>query len=270
VEHRIGLTREIWHNSIKKFEEPGVRFQKIRSVFDAGFTAYSRAAAILPKYVGGIYHSRLHVGNDSGLLPFQVVPAAEQRRAVETLSRVLFAADAFDLPAELLNKLPGENMSDFSGSVYSRPTVDYPIHSRILTYQNRALARLYHPYILRRLVNNLARVSDEQDRYTMYEMFQDFRRAIWGEIVGPENVNSFRRQLQLLHLTRLIAIYLSNAASFPLDARTLAANDLDILESAAQKAVASSAINNMTKAHFREVIRQIKAAKATPRSYIGL
>ncbi|MCH9025337.1 MAG: hypothetical protein IH931_08390, partial [candidate division Zixibacteria bacterium] len=45
------------------------------------------------------------------------------------------------------------------------------------------------------------------------------------------------------------------------------ANDLDVLESAAKKAVNSAAINDMSKAHFKEVLRQIKAAKNSEKEY---
>ena len=101
----------------------------------------------------------------------------------------------------------------------------------------------------------------------MHNMFRDVRQAIWGEITGPSNVNSHRRQLQLAHLTRIVRIYLSGSFMYPSDARTLAANDLDILESAAKRAVNSTAINDMSKAHFKEVLRQIEAAKNSEREY---
>ena len=53
----------------------------------------------------------------------------------------------------------------------------------------------------------------------------------------------------------------------PHDALTLAINDLNILKSAAKKAIGSSSINPMTKAHFKEVIRQIEAAQGSKRNY---
>jgi len=133
--------------------------------------------------------------------------------------------------------------------------------------QNRALGMLYSYHILNRLVDNQERYEDGQERYTIYDMFTDVRRAIWSEIVAPENVNSFRRQLQLRHLNRIIEIYLSSSYKYPFDARTLAANDLDVLESAVKKAVASSAIDGMTRAHFKEVLRQISAAKGAKRDF---
>ena len=156
---------------------------------------------------------------------------------------------------------------DFNFSVYYIPQVDYPIHATVLRIQNLALNRLYSPYILRRLIDNLERYQPGEKPYTMYEMFGDIRRAIWGELDKPENVNSFRRQLQIVHLNRLIQIYLSGMYTFPADARTLAANDLNTLESRIKQAVKSSAIDNMTRAHLKEVLRQIEAAKGARKNY---
>ena len=267
LEHEINMSQEIWHNLISEFEKPGERYQKIRNVFTTSLSPYTRAALVIPKYVGGLYNNRYHVGDAEGVLPYRVVPASEQRRAVAFIRDHIFSPDVLNLPPDLINKLQDENFSDFSGYTYRRPSIDYPLHQQILNIQNSALSRLYSPYVAHRLLNNLKRYQPGEERYTMYDLFTDVRRAIWSEIVKPENVNSFRRQLQLLHLHRMINIYLSGPSVYPMDARTLAANDLDILEDAARKAVNSSAIDGMTKAHFKEVLRQVEAARSAQRTY---
>jgi hypothetical protein len=224
-------------------------------------------AAIAPKYVGGLYQERVHIGDGGGKLPFTPVPADEQRRAVAMLREHIFAPNAFDFPAELVNKLQEENLPDFTWSTYRRTTMDYQISRYVMAVQEAALSRLYSPYVMGRLINNAERFADGEEKYTIYDMFTEVRRSIWGEIVGPENVNQYRRPLQLAHLNRIIAIYLSTPRVMPSDARTLAANDLDILEEAGRSAIQSSNINGMTQAHFKEVLRQIEAAKRAKRSY---
>ncbi|MCP4685511.1 MAG: DUF5117 domain-containing protein [bacterium] len=267
LEHEIGLSQEIWNNLITEFEKPGERYHKIRNVFNTSLAPYTRASLVVPKFVGGLYVNRYHVGDAEGVLPFEVVPASEQRRAVKFLRDHLFSADVLDLPSDLINKLQDDDMSDFTGHHYRRASMDFPLHRRVLTIQNSALSRLYSPYVVHRMLNNLKRFKPGEDRYTMYDLFADVRRSIWGEIVGPENVNSFRRQLQLIHLNRMINIYLSGPSIYPTDARTLAANDLDILEEAAKRAIKASSIDGMTKAHFKEVLRQIESAKRALRTY---
>jgi len=268
---QVEATRKIWYEAIQEFEKPGTRWQKLYSVFGTSLRGMSNAVRLAPKYVGGLDVRRSHVGDPGAREPFAPVDAARQREAMDLLAEYVFAADAFDLPAELVNKLQSEDMDDFSYSAYfARGTVDFPLHQIALNLQNTALANLYSNYVLMRLLNGQERIEDGRPRYTMYDMFTDVRRAIWGEMIEPGNVNSFRRQLQLAHLGRLSHIYVSATSVYPADARTLAANDLEILENAAQRAVQSTRIDEMSRAHYKEVLRQIQATKEARRLYLSL
>jgi hypothetical protein len=267
-DHKINLTQELWTNAIKEFEKPGISYEKIRRVFQNGWRSYTEAARYVPRVVGGLYHSKGFIGDPGGTVPFTPVPASEQRRAVQFVADRIFAPSAFNVPAELLNKLQPTRDEDFDGSVYSTP-IAYQWHERVLNIQARAVDMLYMPRTVARLLNNLSRVSDGAERYTMYDMFTQLREEIWSELNGPANVNSFRRQLQLYHLRRLTVIYLSNASVYPVDALTLAGNDLDLIEAGARAAMTSNRIDGMSKAHFKEVVRQIEAAKSAQRDFIG-
>ncbi|MEW6412386.1 MAG: zinc-dependent metalloprotease [Candidatus Zixiibacteriota bacterium] len=267
--HKIELTRELWGNAIKDFEKPGESYEKIRRVFDTGWRSYREAAQYAARYVGGLYHGTTHIGDTDGDIPFTPVPASEQRRAIEFLRDYIFAADAFDVPAELLNRLQSPRSGDFIGTIYRSPMA-YPWHQNILNIQQTALGKLYSAMTVGQLLNNIDRYGIGDEAYTMQDMFTDVRRSIWGEIVAPDNVNSQRRQLQLAHLNWIAAIYLTSPAVYPTDAITLAATDLDILEQAAKKAAASQRIDEITRAHFKEVIRQVEAAKGAKRNFAGV
>ncbi len=265
-ELRVKLIRDLWSNTLSKFEKPGVSYEKIRRVFSRGLRYYRYSALYAARYIGGLIHNKNYVGAEGGTVPFTPVPASEQKRAMNFLRDKVFAADAFNISSDILNRLQHTRKQTYRSSFYGSP-IAYPWHQHILSIQNTALNILYMPPVLGRLVNNLDRYKKDEERYTMHDMFRDTRRAIWGEITGPSNVNSHRRQLQLAHLTRIVRIYLSGSFMYPADARTLAANDLDILESAAKRAASSAAINDMSKAHFKEVLRQIKAAKNSEKEY---
>lgn len=268
-EHQIDLTKDLWNNGIKQFEKPGARYQEIYNSFLRGWISYSQLARIATKYIGGLERTRSRIGDPNTGLPFKPISAAEQRRAMEMLKTHLFAEDAFSFSPDLVNKLQYETYPDFFFSVYRVPQTDYPLHQRALRAQQIALSRLYSPQLIGRLLNNQLRVGNGTESYTMADMFTNVRRAIWTEVTGPREVNSFRRQLQMAHLFWVLNVYLSRTSLYPSDARTLAANDLDILEAAARKAAGASGLDNMSRAHYKEVIRQITAAKEARRSYIG-
>lgn len=270
VEQRVRLTRELWENSLNEFEEDGQGYQNVLRAFTNGWRAYRDAARLSTRYLGGIHHNRYHVGDaPPGVLPFNPVSAEAQRRAMSFLQKYVFASDAFELPAEVHNKLQPERFSDFTGSSWRMPQIDYPFHARVLSIQNNALGYAYNPLVLGRLVNNTERYAPGEEAYTMYDLFTDMRGAIWTELDATQDINSFRRQLQLLHLKRLTQIYLMDSPVFPSDARTLAANDLDAIQGSAQKSLQSGSVDNMTRAHLKEVLRQIESAKGARRNYIG-
>jgi hypothetical protein len=269
AEHSIKLSQELWTSAISQFEESGQSYEKIRRVFGYGWRSYREACVIARKYIGGLYHSTNYIGDPGGHVPFRPVPATEQRRAMQFMRDYIFGPKAFAIDERLLNRLQPPRKGDFEGSIYRSPLA-YPYHQVVLNVQNYALNYLYSPVTLARIVNNSDRWAPGDDQYNIYDVFTDIRRAIWSEIVKPENVNSRRRQLQMRHLAWITGIYLSHPAQFPSDARTLAANDLDILETAAKSAVGSGSINDMTRAHYKEVIRQIEAAKSAKREYTSI
>ncbi|PWB73008.1 hypothetical protein C3F09_05820, partial [candidate division GN15 bacterium] len=268
--HKIELTKDLWTRALVEMEQPGVRYPRIRTAFQTGWRSYTDAATWVPKFIGGIYGSRDHIGDPNAHLPYRNVSAADQRRAMKLMQDYLFAPNAFDLPASVLNRLALDHMPDFEGTVYTAPQLDYPIHQTVMRIQALALDRLYSPYVLGRLLNNAVRYNPGETPYLMTDMFTDMRKGIWSEALTPRSVNSFRRQLQLAHLEELISIYLSSQSTFPTDARTLASNDLNVLESSCSRAAESPTIDAMTKAHFREVVRQITAAKKAQRDYGSL
>jgi len=269
AERKITQTKHLWNHALENFEKPGNRYQKVYTAFVSGWRGYRELAMIASKYPGGLTRSNHHVGDPGTSAPFKVVPTSEVRRAMKMLREELFAPNAFDLPEQLINRLQPERLGDFTGRVWRMPQVDYPLHQTVLNTQRTALARLYSPQLLGRLVNNLERYREGEEVYTMLEMFTEIRRSIWGELVGPKNVNSFRRQLQLAHLEHALTIFLGPSARYPADARTLAGNDLEIIENAAKSAVRSGSLDDMTKAHFKEVIRQIEAARSAERSFLS-
>jgi hypothetical protein len=267
AEHKVKLTRALWNDAINKFEKNGNPYQKMLSVFQTGWRSFFESAQLAPKYVGGLHHSRSHIGDPGNRLPFTPVSAADQRRAMQFLKDYVFAPDAFDLPNNLLNKLQPERQPDFAWSVYSVAQVDYPFHQMVLAAQRSAIDKLYNPLTVGRLLNNLERYTDGAEQYTMYDMFTDCRRMLWTEAITPATTNSFRRQLQMAHLQKVIDIYLSDPMVYPSDARTLAANDLDVIEGAASRASSASGVDDMTRAHYKEVVRQIKAARGAQREF---
>ena len=259
-QQRLDLAQELWQEIPEDFEKEGERFQKMRLVFGQGLTEYAIAAANLPRYIGGIYSSRDHIGDPNGRWPFVVVPAVKQREALQTITRRFFAAEAFAFSPELLNKLAAENMPDLEGTLWRRLRVDYPIHGIVQVIQASVLFRLYDPLVLQRLQDNELRFLKGEEPFTMAESFQTVRESIWEELKSGNNINSIRRELQRMHLYLLVRMLVNEPGMLPHDAVTLSRADLTTLKRLIDSRLTQDNSDVYTRAHLEETRAKIESA----------
>jgi hypothetical protein len=255
---RVDISQELWGNLETEFETEGARYQRLRDVFNRGMTQYYISTMNVPKYVGGIYNHRDHVGDPGGRQPFVPVPAEQQRAALGFLTEEIFAEGSFGFPSELLNKLPPERFPDFSGSVWEMQRIDYPIHAIVASIQQAPLDTLYDGMRMSRILD--IEVRDDDNPLTLAEMFGEVRGAIWSEVDRGANVNSFRRSLQRAHLDKLIGMVVEPAPGTPEDASTLARADLKAIEAAIGRSFDNASLDAYTRAHLDETAARIESA----------
>jgi hypothetical protein len=262
---RASLARELIGKMEDRFNEPGLRYQKLRVVFAQAIGELAPAALNVPKYIGGIRHFRDHIGDPNGRLPYDPVPASEQRAALALLNNEIFGPDAFKLPAHLLNKLAVERFPDIEGNFWTQERIDLPIHQVVLALQSIPMDRLYHPIALGRLLDIEARYVGKDKAFTMSEMFSGVRKAVWTELDGRTSINSFRRNLQRKHTQTLIGLAVGSDPSTPEDARTLARADLVAIRRGIDAVLGkvegpAARVDVITRAHLDETRARITAA----------
>jgi len=256
---RTNLAQELWKSIPEKFEKKGEKYQKFRKVFAQALTEYAIASNIIPKFVGGIYYHRDHIGDPHGRPPFKVVPAEKQREALHLVCKKFFSPDAFQFSPDLLNKLAPERFWDFEGTVFRMFRIDYPIHGIVQLIQSSALFRLFDPLVLQRIQDNELRFEKKSEAFTMPELFQTVREAIWQELKEGKNINSFRRELQRNHLYILGRIVAYSPRSLPNDAITLARADLEAIKDQINHALSSKNLDTYTRAHLKETRAKIES-----------
>lgn len=256
--NRVALTKELWSKIETSFEKEGDRYPKLRNVFEYGLVEYRLAAQTVTKYLGGIYLRRDHVGDPGGRRPFEPVSAAKQREAFDFLANQVFGQSAFEFSPSLLTKLAPERLLGFSGAVYGMRRLDYPVHDQVLAIQRRPLNTLYHPLLLNRLLD--LELWESEHPFTIPELFEGIRSAIWSELESGDRINSFRRNLQRVHLNKIISLVVKPPKGVPPDASSLARSDLIQLRDAISKNNASPAFDKSTRAHLDEAAARIKAA----------
>ena len=259
-ELRIQLSNELWDDILKNFEVNGERYQKIRRVFGQGWGEYRGAINVITKYIGGSYVYRDHIGDPGDRVPLNIVPAKEQRRALKILNDKIFDKNAFSFSPDVLNKLLPERFWNFSGSVWNMRRLDYPIHNAVERLYSRALSRIFNPLVLSRVQDNEIRFSRNEDKFTMSELFLTLRKSIWSELNDRQNINSFRRGLQRIHLETLIDIIIEKNSATNYDSIILARQDLIEIQKLIKNSQHMFGLDEMSKAHLSESSARIESA----------
>ncbi len=258
---RVKLADEIRSNMEQKLEKQGEGYQILRRSFNGALGEEGYALYLASKYIGGVYHYRSHVGDPGKRMPFEPVPAAKQKEALELLREHLFSPRAFQFPPQLLNKLASPRFSDFSNFLSMRTRFDVPIHDMVLSLQNQVLDRLFHPLVLGRILDSEVKVAAPADAFSLGLLFNGIQDSIWAETKAPGeslNIDSYRRSLQRAHLRKLTGMVLRETG-VPEDAQTLSRQGLVALRAQLQSALGKPGIKMSleTRAHLSESVARI-------------
>ena len=253
------MSHELWESIPTYFEKEGEQYSKLRHIFGRGLSRYYSASRNIAKYIGGIYHSRHHVGDPGGGNPFEVVSAKKQREALDFLLTHILEKDAFNFDADLLNKLAPKRDWDFQGSVWRMNRIDYPIHDYIRWIQSGTLYRLHHPRIFARIRDNELKFPLGEEIFTLVELFQGITTSLWSELEENQDINSFRRDLQKSHVEVLSIILLNKARYFHSDAVALARASLQELYDNIIASLNIGIFNDYTHAHLIDTSNKIQS-----------
>ena len=257
-DHQIKIANEYWLNLSKNFEKDGERYPKLRSVFYQGLYEYYGASRNLPKFIGGIHHSRHHIGQNNNLLPLTVVTADEQRRALYFLIDNILDSDAFNFSPSFLNKLAPERYDDFKGRLWRMSRLDFPIHNIVRNLQRSTLIRIHDPRIIHRVHDNVLKVQKRDDKFTIIELFNTVSDELWSELNGIEEINSFRRETQSFYIDLLTIIYFDKNSLFPRDTKSISYSTLRKIRINISEALPYYVFEDeTTSAHLRSMINKI-------------
>jgi hypothetical protein len=261
--HRVRLAHELFENAESRLLKDGAGYQVLRRSFMQGFWSASYSLYMTSKYVGGIRHSRDHVGDPDGRLPLEPVGAAEQRAALELLKARLFAPDAFAFSPGLLRKLSVPRYPDFTNwEAMFTSRKDVPVHTMVLDLQTQVLDRLLHPVLLARLLDMDLLLDRDAERFKVSTLLTGLQDAIWQDAKpasGALAINSHRRALQRAHLQRLAALAVGDRKA-PDEARSLAREALASLRAQLQPIVARppSGSTAETRAHLADSLATVE------------
>lgn len=171
---------------------------------------------------------------------FVPVVKEKQERAVMFLNEQLFATPSWLINKEILNKI------EYVGNV-----------EQIQKLQARTLKNLYDNDRLIRMINNEA--LNGTNAYTLLELNEDLRKSIWFELVTIKKIDTYRRDLQRVHLSILIE-KLKEDKNTNYDIQAVARLELNKIQKLAKNARNKYRSSSMEAAHLDDILARIDSA----------
>ncbi len=194
---RIRLTADLMENLLDKFSREGQSYHELRNAYMTLMNERRTQTGVMSRNVGGVYRDRAFIGQEGATKPFIPVEADKQKEAMSYLNSYLFAPDAFDESHEVYNYLQIQRR----GFNFFSSSEDPKIHDQVLSMQSGVLAHILHPATMKRITDSRAYGNS----YNVAEVVGDLTHSIF-DADAAGNVNTFRQNLQIEYVTRLISI----------------------------------------------------------------
>jgi hypothetical protein len=267
---RLELSRELWERLQSKELAAGETYDALRRSFLAGFQQLSRGLIPATKYIGGIVQLRDRAG--SGRLPFQPIPASQQREALKILSDGMFAVDSFKFKPEFLASLPHSRLDYFDAMAHGANVTNQPLLSppqMVLTMQRGVLDQVMSDVTATRIVDSQGLVKVSKDAFQLSELYDTLQASIWSELKSGREITPMRRNLQREHLRRVALTMLRPSGTMPADARSLMRLNAQSLVAELRAAQSKPAYSRESRAHIAESLNTLDEALKAPMQRMG-
>ena len=248
AEDRLKLVNTVMGKLVQKYSKPNQTYAELRARYGALQGQRNSMISAVSRYIGGIYIDRSTPDQRSGNKPYTPVSLATQKKAMELLSKYVFAPTAFDADSQVFPYLQPQRR----GFNQSNSGDDYRITAVVLNQQGAAVAHILHPATLQRVTNS--RLYGNQ--YSVADVMSDLVKACFDADLKT-NVNVYRQYLQTAFVKQASIIIDPKTTGYDDVARAAALNTLKKIKTLLAGAVST---NEETKAHRGNLLFLINAA----------
>ncbi|WP_370089110.1 zinc-dependent metalloprotease [Ekhidna sp.] len=162
--------------------EEGKNYDDLQELYGNVVGQFNRYTGHVVSNVGGVYEYYKTADQEGAV--YTHTEKDKQERAVKFLNEQLFATPNWLVDSEILSRIQQDGLVE-----------------RMRANQVRILNRLTMEEMLMRMIENEA--LNGSDAYSITSLFTDMRRGIWGELYNGRAIDTYRRNLQKEHVSRL-------------------------------------------------------------------
>jgi Met-zincin/Domain of unknown function (DUF5117) len=212
---RFQQARELWQRTAERQLKPGESYGVLRRASDVAFAQFDQAADLSSKWVGGVRYLRDHSG--SARAPYQPVPVAKQREALQMLAKQVLAPDALKFDPGFVARLVEDGLDRGNA-----PPMLPGVYRDVAGVQQRVLNRLMSDNVAQRLLEAETKLADRSQILSLSEVYRTLQDNIWSELASGADIGLQRRTLQREYLRKLTSLVLRPGGLGPVDTRAMA------------------------------------------------
>ncbi|QXP65289.1 zinc-dependent metalloprotease [Polaribacter sp. HaHaR_3_91] len=213
--------------------EEGENYDDMNAMYGELLTQFSRYMGHVSSNVGGIYENYKTTDQEGAV--YTHVDKARQKESLAFVIDQLFETPTWMIDKDLFSKV------QYTGAV-----------DKIKSLQGRTLSGVLSTSRMARMIEN--ETLNGSDAYTLVSMFSDLRKGIWTELYNGRSIDTYRRNLQKLHIDVLKSLLESSSANIS-DLKSVARGELKRLQRDAKSA--SNRGNTLTRYHLQDVVDRI-------------
>ena len=227
--------RRIMDNLTGWSYQEGENYSQLQELYSNVVTQWGRYTGHVVANLGGVIQTRKRQGQ-RGVL-FEMVPEEKQKRAMEYLDRQVFSTPEWMLDSDILDRIQGTGAVD-----------------QVASRQSSALNQVLNVTRMKRLVEQEAFHGNRA--YTLGEMMNDLREAVWREAMNGRATDAYRRNLQRAYLERMKDLMMDDAAQAS-DVAPFARGQLMTLRDELETASMNNR-HEATRLHFVDAVIRIE------------
>ena len=181
-DYGIENLKRIVPNLIEWTYQEGMPYDQLEELYGQVIGQWNRYTGHVVANVGGVYEVRKTYDQPGAV--YEVIPEAQQRSAMDWIDRQVFQTPEWMIDYEILGRIQSTGLLD-----------------RIRSLQVSMLNRVLDPRRMERLVEAEIKLGNEA--YTLGEMLDDVREAVWTELDRGQTIDAFRRNLQRAYIERM-------------------------------------------------------------------
>jgi hypothetical protein len=239
AEDRYKLVNNLMGKLVAKYAKPNQSYAELRARYGTVNRQRVDMTSAISCYIGGVYIDRSQPEQKSANKPLTPTPVATQKKAMELLSKYVFAPNAFDADAQVFPYLQRQRRGFDQGA-----GEDFKVTSLPSTLQYNALIHILNPNTLQRITNTRL----YGNTYSVADVMNDLQKGIFDADING-NVNLYRQYLQTTFVELLSTITLGKMGDDV--ARAAARYSLKKIKTRLATAVST---NEETKAHRSNLI----------------